>query len=233
MKVLITLTIIIAFITACEHEPVKPKAANAGTIQVDEPGNPCDPNQVYFEKDILPILVSNCAFSGCHDAGTAKKNVILTSYQNLSNSQVVTPGDLGNSDLYERITETDLNKRMPLGRPALSNDQVMKIQNWILAGALDNSCDEISCDTSTVSYAIHIQPIIENSCVGCHRPQSLGGGIDLSTYTGVKAEANTMRLLKVITYAPGFKKMPLGGNQLPGCEINKIRAWINAGSPNN
>jgi hypothetical protein len=36
-----------------------------------------------------------------------------------------------------------------------------------------------------------------------------------------------------ITHAPGFTPMPQGGAKLPACEIAKIKAWVDAGSPNN
>ena len=34
--------------------------------------NPCDPSKVYFVNDVLPIFLSSCAYSGCHDAATHK-----------------------------------------------------------------------------------------------------------------------------------------------------------------
>jgi hypothetical protein len=46
-------------------------------------GTPCDPAVVYFEKDVLPILTSNCAYSGCHNAASAKDGIVLDNYANV------------------------------------------------------------------------------------------------------------------------------------------------------
>ncbi|MBK8981159.1 MAG: c-type cytochrome [Ignavibacteria bacterium] len=43
----------------------------------------CDPNIIYFKQDVLPLLQSNCAKSGCHNEESQKHGVILTSYENL------------------------------------------------------------------------------------------------------------------------------------------------------
>jgi hypothetical protein len=79
---------------ACKHEPSVPGGGDP-TDTIDNPidtGNngggatscvPCDPDSVYFQNQILPILVSNCTESGCHNASDHKEGVILTSYQTL------------------------------------------------------------------------------------------------------------------------------------------------------
>ena len=47
--------------------------------QPQDTTHPCDPDTVYFEMDVLPILLSSCGKSGCHDA-TAQDGVRLDSY---------------------------------------------------------------------------------------------------------------------------------------------------------
>ena len=42
----------------------------------------CSPDTVYFHQTILPLITSNCAMSGCHDAISKKDGVILTDYTN-------------------------------------------------------------------------------------------------------------------------------------------------------
>src|SRR5688572_12769544 len=109
---------------ACEHDTgVEPVGPGPGPDPIDTTGNPidtsttggtpCDPNKVYFEMEILPLLKSNCAKSGCHDAATHEEGIILDSYQNVMNSDVIEPFDLDDSDLYEVITEDDDDKQMP------------------------------------------------------------------------------------------------------------------------
>ena len=46
----------------------------------------CDPNIVYFKQDVLPILQTNCAKSGCHNEESQKHGVILSSYESLMNT---------------------------------------------------------------------------------------------------------------------------------------------------
>lgn len=74
---------------------------------------------------------------------------------------------------------------------------------------------------------------MQNNCTGCHNPASLGGGIDLSTYTTVKASVTSGRLWGTINWTAGFSAMPKGGNKMPACQITQIKKWIDAGALNN
>jgi mono/diheme cytochrome c family protein len=69
-------------------------------------------------------------------------------------------------------------------------------------------------------------------CKGCHNPASLGGGIDLSTYAGVKTAA-LGRLMGTLNQAAGYSAMPKGGSKLSDCQIRQIEKWIQAGTLNN
>jgi hypothetical protein len=64
-------------------------------------GIPCDPDTIYFQNTILPLLQSSCGVSGCHDPGTASDGIILTSYDDIINSGVIKLNDPAGSDLYE------------------------------------------------------------------------------------------------------------------------------------
>ncbi|MBD0287591.1 MAG: cytochrome c [Flavisolibacter sp.] len=90
-----------------------------------------------------------------------------------------------------------------------------------------------SCDTVNMRFASDVQPILNANCVGCHGGGLVNGGVTLDNYTGVKTVAGNGKLIGVITHAPGFPAMPQGSPKLPDCTINKIRAWINRGAPNN
>ena len=67
---------------------------------------------------------------------------------------------------------------------------------------------------------------------GPFNPASLGGGIDLSTYTAIKASATSGKLYGSVSWATGFSKMPQTV-KLPDCEITQIKKWIDGGSLNN
>ena len=62
-----------------------------------------------FERDVLPILQGSCAYSGCHDAGSAKDGVVLDSWESImmGEEDLVTPFDPCESELYEVLVEDD------------------------------------------------------------------------------------------------------------------------------
>jgi hypothetical protein len=91
----------------------------------------------------------------------------------------------------------------------------------------------INCDTANVTYTQTIRSILtNNSCMSCHAGTGASGGINLDTYTNVKAIADNGKLYGSITHAPGYVAMPQGGT-MSACDIKKIKAWIDAGSVNN
>jgi hypothetical protein len=195
-------------------------------------GIPCNPDTVYFERDILPLISKSCAYSGCHDAVSKKDGVVLDKYTSILKE--VKAGNPSNSDLYEAITETSANKIMP-PPPAtkLPASDIALIKKWILQGARNNRCDEKTpCDTLSVSYASFVKPAIA-ACVTCHRTGNAGGGINLDSYDGVKASTLAGKLVGSIAWRTGYKAMPQGGAKLPSCEIEKITAWVNQGAKNN
>lgn len=255
LSLLVSLVIVAMIaIVSCEHEPFP--APPPGTNPVDtttnpndttqnpndttqnpndttKPGKPCDPDTIYFERDILPILSSNCAYSGCHDANTASDDVILDSYINVMTSKAdVRPGDPDGSDLYEVITETDPGKRMPPPpNSPLTNAQIQKIRKWILQGAQDLSCDE--CDTSSVSFQNDIFPIFETSCQNCHGGSTPSANRSMENYSEIRDAVENSEVLPRINHVSGYPPMPPSGIKLDECKINKIEAWAMAGYPNN
>ena len=197
-------------------------------------GIPCDPDTVYFQNTILPLLQSSCGIIGCHDPGTASDGVVLTSYQSIMESNVVDPGDPTGSDLYEVLVEIDPDKRMPPPpNQPLNSEQITSVFKWIEQGALNNYCDEIECDTVNVSFSENVWPIIQGSCFGCHSGSTPQGGISLEGYDNVVAVANTGRLMGAIRHESGFSPMPQNGAQLSDCKITQIQKWIDDGTPNN
>ncbi|RYY42338.1 MAG: hypothetical protein EOO06_21310 [Chitinophagaceae bacterium] len=72
-----------------------------------------------------------------------------------------------------------------------------------------------------------------NKCVGCHSGTPPQGGINYTTYAGVKAKVDDGRLWGAINHAAGFSPMPKGGTKLSDCEIKQFKKWMDAGAPNN
>lgn len=199
--------------------------------------NPCEENVVYFESMILPILQTNCALSGCHDAASANEGIILESYNSVIASDVVTPFNLDESDLYEVLVEDNIDKRMPPSpASALTGDQINTIATWILQGAEDLTCDDGNnngCDTSSVSFSADVNPVIETYCRSCHSGNNPSGGVSLDNYENIKTNAENGKIYGAISWSDGFVMMPQGGDQLDDCTIQKIKAWIDDGANNN
>ncbi len=234
---------IVLVMVSCKHEPfaIAPDPTLPGdTITNDTNNNnpntkPCDPDSVYFETDVLPILISNCAIATCHDASSRQDGVELTSYQAVLNSDIIKIGDPRDSDIYEVITENDPDDVMPPPpRAKLSAEQTALILKWIQQGAKDLSCEETGeCDITNVTYSATVAPILQTHCTGCHSGGSPSGGISLATHTNVATVAGNGKLYGAISHQVGFKAMPQGGNKLPACEIDQIKTWIDIGAPNN
>ncbi|WP_114779487.1 hypothetical protein [Botryobacter ruber] len=90
-----------------------------------------------------------------------------------------------------------------------------------------------ACTTAAVTFSSTIRPILARNCTSCHSGPSPEAGLDLSAYAGAAAVANNGKLLGVITHASGFPPMPQDASKLPECQISQIRAWVEAGAPNN
>lgn len=95
----------------------------------------------------------------------------------------------------------------------------------------DNNTD--SCGNVVFTYSGGVAPLMTTYCTRCHGATSPRGGIDLSTYDGVKAVALNGRLLGSIKKETGYKPMPPGTTKLQDCQIRQIEKWVKAGSPNN
>jgi len=226
--------------TACKHSPIlEDDFMPMDTTEVPDDTmttEPCDSNVVYFEMEILPILISNCAFSGCHDEASAEDGVILDSYENVITTADVEPFDLLHSEIYTVLVDDDPDQRMPPPPTAtLDQGKIQLIAKWILQGAEDLECDPDAegCETENISFSIDIVPVLDSHCIGCHAGNVPSGGIDLSNHAGVKIAADNGKLFGAINWDGSFSPMPQGGEQLSNCTIDKIKSWIDAGALDN
>lgn len=243
MKIQISFALILLYIlvfsNACRFDPIDmPRDA------VDTTGNPvdtsnhpmntCHPDTVYFSRDVLPIFVSNCAISGCHDAVSKQDGIQLTDYNKIIQTGKIKPYDLDAGDIFEKITEDRHDKRMPPPPgERLTTAQITMIAKWIQQGAKNLSCDEGGCNTDNVTYSGTIAPFLQNACNGCHTGASAGAGIQLNTYAGVRTVALNGRLVGAVSHTSGFVPMPQGGAKINDCRISQITTWVNAGAQQN
>lgn len=208
----------ILLLPSCKHE----------LPEVIDDSSPCLPGVVYFKNDVLPILQSNCAMSGCHDAKTAREGIRLTDYANVMRAGVEA-GKSRNSDLYQILITQNAGDRMPPPPASLTADQIKTIKDWIDQGAKNNACT--SCDSSgTVSYSAKIWPLINSGCTGCH---GYGKNTQLTSYSDVKVQVDNGKLSGALNHKSGFLPMPQGGAKWTDCQLRMLDRWIADGAPNN
>lgn len=100
--------------------------------------------------------------------------------------------------------------------------------------------ETIECDTTNITYADDIQPLIQVNCLNrkCHNSSlpNVGHPADAlwDQFSNLQRYALEENLLAKIegTHTSG-QRMPLGYPPLSPCEIEAVRAWINQGAPRN
>jgi len=202
---------------------------NAGSVT--NPSTPavvtCSPDTVYFNQAILPLITSNCAMSGCHDAISHKEGVILTDYTHIrAYSSTTNPTG---STLYRSIVTGYMPPKGPL-----TSTQMASILKWMQQGAKNNSCVASgNCVATNVSFANTVLPTLRTNCTGCHSGTTPSAGIDLNSYATVKVQAANGKLVGSISHAAGYIAMPSATVSISACEISQIKAWVTEGTLNN
>ncbi|MBP7807770.1 MAG: hypothetical protein KA163_00620 [Bacteroidia bacterium] len=84
-----------------------------------------------------------------------------------------------------------------------------------------NACDSIK-------YMNGVKAIIDNACISCHSGPFGSGGVDLTTYTNVKARATDGRLRDRITNSSN--PMPPFG-LMSSSKVDSVLCWIDKGGP--
>lgn len=237
-KVILLFVLVAATITACKHNSsndVTPasqnNSGNNGNNGNNGSGN--TDTGICFQRDILPIFISNCAQSGCHDAISRQDGYQFTDYNSITAKNFV-PGNANATELYEKITEDKADKIMP-PPPAspLTTTQKDLIARWINEGAKNTTNCGSSCDTNTFAFTADVKPIIDKYCVGCHTAIQAPQGIVLDSYSGIVNAVDNGGMLNAIRHEQGYSAMPQGGSKLSDCEIRTIEKWVEAGKQNN
>jgi cytochrome c5 len=224
----------VATTMSCKHFPdespiVQPMDTTGGgdTTKITS----CDPDSVYFENSILPLLTSSCAYAGCHDDISRQGGIILTTYSNIISTGDIKPGNPSGSKLYEVIVETRSEKVMPPPpNNTLTTEQKALVKKWIEQGAKNNKCED--CDSTIVTYALQVTSVINANCVACHNAASASGNVSLHNYAAVKSNVDNGKLNGAINHLSGFVPMPPSG-KLNSCNLTIIRKWIDNGALNN
>lgn len=93
-----------------------------------------------------------------------------------------------------------------------------------------NSTQTTPSETTSITYATSIKPILDAKCTKCHSGANPKHGIDLTTYENVKAAVG--HHLYCTVSGGNCPEMPPLGPKLTTEEVQMIDTWIKNGTPN-
>ena len=202
--------------------------------------------EVSFEKHVQPVLASACL--SCHGEKKDKGELRLHTLEDLlkggENGKVIVPGKPEESTLYtSTILPPDDDEIMPPKGETLTSDQADVLKEWIAAGAKWPEGLVIK-QVRRIDFVKDIKPILEESCVSCHREEHdkgdlrlderkyafEGGEVDPSVVP-FDLEKSTLYLTSILPVdhddlMPPEKK----GGPLPQEQLDKLRDWIVQGA---
>ncbi len=101
----------------------------------------------------------------CHGENGSYRESLIIEHSALIDNGTVVPGDPDASVFYQRLIETNLAKRMPLGQSQLDPEAIETIRQWIAAGAPDwndihsPETDFITTDTVLQTIENHVNSL--------------------------------------------------------------------------
>jgi hypothetical protein len=155
--------------------------------------------------------------------------VILTDYASIIKTGETKAGDPNDSEFFETLTDDDDDLMPPPPYDPLNSEEIQLIRIWIEQGAKNNSCID-GCDTTTVTFAGQIWPMMESYCTGCHSASAPSGGIVIADITDMVSLAENGSLMGSVRWETEYAKMPTN-QQLSECSINQLQKWIDDGFP--
>lgn len=217
------------FLQQCKHEPILRKIVLPGDTTNNQ--NPTD-TTICFERDILPLFVSNCAKTGCHNDITAEENMSLTSYNGIRNAKDngIVPFNSSKSKLMKEIVNGNMNGNGSSPYGNLTAAQIALIKRWINEGAKNGTNCPSKCDTTKFTYTNAITPLFTKYCNACHNGTGSSSKVDLSNWAAIKVYVDNGKLWADVNGTGNL--MPKSG-KLSDCELKQIKKWIDAGAQNN
>jgi hypothetical protein len=185
---------------------------------------------VCFQRDIQPILNSNCAIPGCHVQSNPDLGAKFDNYSHTMKQ--VNPGHPQYSRLYMWVSGSGADPMPPDTLNPLTTAQIDSIYSWISKGALNQNCAEICDSTATSTFSGIVWPIIQNNCYGCHSGSHANKGFHLENYNDVADAVLNGKLTGGLTGTQGYSIMPPSG-ALSSCNIYLIKKWISLKYLNN
>jgi formylglycine-generating enzyme required for sulfatase activity len=207
-----------------------------------------DDAKIDFATQIQPIIESTCL--RCHNAETAEGELRLDSraaaVKGGLNGPAIVAGDPAKSSFYKFIAlKPDDDAIMPPeGEEPLVKSQIELIGKWIEQGAVWPAEAKLQTQ-QRIQFGKHVQVILEQNCVACHKADNAEGELDISTRkaafsTGangpsiVPFHADKSHLFTRTTLGKDDSElMPPEdqGGPLEKDLIDQLRLWIAQGAP--
>ena len=204
--------------------------------------------EIDFVRDVKPVLEFNCV--SCHRADNAKGKLRLDEKQFAFKSKdVINPDDPEESSLYWMTTlppdDDEImppikneEKDYPLRKP---EQEILK--QWIKEGAKWPEGIKLGVEKrlpKEIAFEEHVQPIIEENCVSCHRKDKAKGKLRLDTFEhAFSSETNLVPgeplesdfwVLSSLPPDDEDVMPPEGNDPLSPTDLYMLRRWIEEGA---
>jgi formylglycine-generating enzyme required for sulfatase activity len=204
--------------------------------------------EVEFVRDVKPILEHNCI--SCHREDNAKGKIRLDQKAvAFKGDEVIVPGKPEDSSLYWTTTlpEDDDLIMPPIKHededyPLLESERKI-LEDWIKEGAKWPEKEKLKPRKrlpKKISFAEHVQPILEVNCVACHYEKKVKGKLRLDTFEHafasdtviVPGEPIESDLWALCTLPPDDDMLmpPEGTDPLSATDLFMLRRWIEEGA---
>ncbi len=203
---------------------------------------------VEFNKDVKPILEQNCI--RCHGAEKPKGDLHLDTRAGAlkggeSKGPALIPGQPAKSPLYVSTTlPASDDDAMPPKGERLSSQETETLRRWIADGAPWPD-SEVLHPVKKIDFVQDIQPILESSCVACHKEGHAKGKLRLDNRAdALKGGSDGLAIVpgdpeKSLVYTrttlppDDDDLMPPSnkGGPLPKEDLQKLLFWIQQGAP--
>ena len=163
--------------------------------------------EVEFVRDVKPILEHNCV--SCHRADNDKGGIRLdTKAEAFKSEDLIIPGNPDDSSLYWTTT---LPQDDELFMPPIKNedkdypltDAEKKILfTWIKEGAKWPDEEKLEVRNrlpKEISFAEHVQPVLELNCVACHYDGKVKGDLRLDSFEHAFAADHELNVVACMT----------------------------------
>lgn len=214
---------------------------------------------ISFELQIAPILNEKCV--DCHGAQRASANLKLNTFADMRkggrSGLLLVPGNPNTSLMALKLIAPD-NQRMPKNAPALEQDQIKLIANWIKEGARfdgEKETDPIGASAKAkknpvkvvmatgnekISFMNDLAPWMLDYCMRCHSGNNPASGFSVVTFEDILRGGDTGEVIvpgkpddSRLWHLVGLQdpiKMPQGQALLKPKNASDLKTWIEEGA---